>query len=80
LSLPEASPGFIQNLSGSEKGYLGNRPEKTRPDLRLTLKILTYTNSKLKMISRRLGGGDEAYWWTYVEEADDDANEDRALI
>jgi hypothetical protein len=31
------------------------------------------------MISRRQGGGDEAYC-TYVEEADDDANKDSALI
>ena len=31
------------------------------------------------MISRRLGGGDEAYY-TYVEETDNDANEDSALI
>jgi len=29
------------------------------------------------MISRRLGGGDEAYY-PYVEEADDDANKDSA--
>ena len=29
------------------------------------------------MISRRLGGGDEAYY-TYVEEADDAANKDSA--
>jgi hypothetical protein len=34
---------------------------------------------KSKMISRRQGGGDEAYC-TYVEEADDDANKDSALI
>ena len=31
------------------------------------------------MISRRQGGGDEAYF-IYVEEADDDANKDSALI
>ena len=31
------------------------------------------------MISRRLGGDDEAYY-TYVEEADNDANKDSALI
>ena len=31
------------------------------------------------MISRRLGGGDEAYY-SYVEEADNDANKDSALI
>jgi hypothetical protein len=30
------------------------------------------------MISRRLGGGDEAYF-TYVEETDNDANADSAL-
>lgn len=35
--------------------------------------------SKSKMISRRQGGGDEAYF-TYVEEADDDVNKDSALI
>jgi len=34
---------------------------------------------KSKMISRRLGGGNEAYF-TYVEEADDDANKDSAWI
>jgi hypothetical protein len=38
-----------------------------------------YTISKSKMISRRQGGGDEAYF-TYVEEADDAANKDSALI
>jgi len=38
-----------------------------------------YTISQSKMISRRLGGGDEAYR-VYVEEADDDANKDSALI
>jgi hypothetical protein len=37
------------------------------------------TISKSKMISRRQGGGDEAYC-TYVEEADDAANKDSALI
>jgi hypothetical protein len=31
------------------------------------------------MISRRLGGGDEAYY-TYVEKADNDINKDSALI
>jgi hypothetical protein len=31
------------------------------------------------MISRRQGGGDEAYF-TYVEEADNEANKDSALI
>ena len=35
--------------------------------------------SKSKMILRRLGGGDEAYY-TYVEEADNDANKNSALI
>ena len=39
----------------------------------------SYTNSKSKMISRRQGGGDETYC-TYVEEADDAANKDSALI
>jgi hypothetical protein len=39
----------------------------------------TYTISKSKMILRRLGGGDEAYC-TYVEEADNDANKNSALI
>jgi hypothetical protein len=41
-----------------------------------------YTVSKSKMILRRLrggGGGDEAYY-TYVEEADNDANKNSALI
>jgi hypothetical protein len=38
-----------------------------------------YSVSKSKMISRRQGGGDEAYF-TYVEEADDAANKDGALI
>ena len=37
------------------------------------------TISKSKMISRRLGGGHEAYF-TYVEEADDNANKDSAWI
>jgi len=37
------------------------------------------TISKSKMISRRQGGGDETYC-TYVEEADDAANKDSALI
>jgi len=36
-------------------------------------------NSKSKMILRRLGGGDEAYY-TYVEDADDEANKNSALI
>ena len=35
--------------------------------------------SKLKMILRRQEGGDEAYY-AYVEEADDDANKNSALI
>ncbi len=38
-----------------------------------------YTISKSKMILRRLVGGNEAYY-TYVEEADNDANENSALI
>ena len=38
-----------------------------------------FSISKSKMISRRQGGGEEAYC-TYVEEADDDANKDSALI
>jgi hypothetical protein len=38
-----------------------------------------YTISKSKMISRRQGEGDEAYC-IYVEEADDAANKDSALI
>jgi hypothetical protein len=37
------------------------------------------TTSKSKMISRRQGGGDETYC-PYVEEADDAANKDSALI
>jgi len=39
--------------------------------------FISQSNSIFKsmMISRRLGGGDEAYY-TYVEEADDDANKD----
>jgi hypothetical protein len=37
------------------------------------------TVSKSKMISRRQEGDDEAYF-TYVEEAGDDANKDSALI
>jgi hypothetical protein len=40
---------------------------------------VSYSISKSMMISRRQGGGDEAYC-TYVEEADDDANKDSALI
>jgi hypothetical protein len=41
--------------------------------------------SKSKMILRRLGGGDEAYYIRvtfrlYVEEADNDANKNSALI
>jgi hypothetical protein len=43
------------------------------------LRFLPYTISKSKMISRRQEGGNEAYF-TYVEEADDDANKDSALI
>jgi len=41
--------------------------------------MIYYSISKSKMMSRRLGGGDEAYY-TYVEETDDDANKDSALI
>ena len=42
---------------------------------------ISYANtiSKSKMITRRQGGGDETYC-TYVEEADDAANKDSALI
>jgi hypothetical protein len=36
-------------------------------------KVTGNSISNSMMISRRLGGGDEAYY-TYVEEADDDAN------
>jgi hypothetical protein len=41
--------------------------------------ISTNTISKSKMISRRQGEGDEAYC-IYVDEADDAANKDSALI
>ena len=41
--------------------------------------IFSNTVSKSKMILRRLGGGNEAYF-TYVEEADNDANKNSALI
>ena len=37
------------------------------------------TSFKSKMILRRLGGGDEAYC-IYVEDADNDANKNSALI
>ena len=37
------------------------------------------TTSKSKMLLRRLGGSDEAYY-TYVEETDNDANKNSALI
>jgi hypothetical protein len=37
------------------------------------------SSSKSKMISRRQGGGNEAYY-KYVEEADDADNKDSALI
>jgi hypothetical protein len=44
------------------------------------IKIIKYnTISKSKMISRRQGEGDEAYC-IYIEEADDAANKDSALI
>ena len=46
---------------------------------KLTNDTLINTNSKSEMILRRLGGGDEAYC-TYVEEADNDANKNSALI
>ena len=39
--------------------------------------VYAYSISKSMMISRRLGGGDEAYF-RYVEEADDDANKGSA--
>jgi hypothetical protein len=44
-----------------------------------------FTNFKSKMILRRLGGGDEAYFTRvtfrlYVEEADNDTNKNSALI
>jgi hypothetical protein len=47
--------------------------------------FFSYTISKSKMISRRLVRGDEAYnlkvtRYKYVEEADNDANKDSALI
>ena len=44
-----------------------------------TLHFEVNTISKSKMILRRLGGGNEAYY-TYVEEADNDANKNSALI
>jgi hypothetical protein len=46
---------------------------------RWTIEEPTNTISKSKMILRRLGEGDEAYY-TYVEEADNDANKNSALI
>ena len=55
--------------------------------MRKLIRIIVPCNaiSKSKMISRRQGGGDEAYnlkvtRCTYGEEADDDANKDSALI
>ena len=50
-----------------------------------TVKSNSYTSFKSKMISRRLGEGDEAYYTRvtfrlYVEEADNDANKNSALI
>jgi hypothetical protein len=45
----------------------------------MALLVKYYAASKSKMISRRLGGGDEAYC-AYVEEADDEVNKDSALI
>ena len=52
-------------------------------ELRISILIVVFgisnTSFKSKMILRRLGGGDEAYY-TYVEEADTDANKNSALI
>ena len=47
--------------------------------IKYLLRELTNTSSKLKMILRRLGGGDEAYY-TYVEEDDNEPNKNSALI
>jgi hypothetical protein len=52
---------------------------KTLQDETCFVLFTYYTISKSKMISRRQGGGNDAYC-TYVEEADDDANKDSALI
>ena len=40
----------------------------------------TYSDSKSKMKSRRQGRGDVGVLHKYVEETDDEANEDSALI
>ena len=52
------------------KGRVGNDP---------AFFVSFNTNSKSKMMLRRLDEGDEAYY-TYVEEADNDANKNSALI
>ena len=52
---------------------------KVKKPFTRAVKFNSYTISKSKMISRRLGGGDEAYY-KYVEETDNDANKDSALI
>ena len=56
-----------------------------RNTLHSTFTDLYTADSKSKMIMRRLGGGDEAYctrvtFRSYVEEAENDANKDSALI
>ena len=56
-----------------------------RNTLHSTFTDLYTADSKSKMITRRLGGGDEAYYTrvtfrSYVEEADDEANKGSALI
>ena len=54
--------------------------DKTQKCLRpIALDLPNYTIFKSKMILRRLGGGDEAHY-RYVEEADNDANKNSALI
>ena len=65
---------------------LDNAPEEKLVDIvALKMKKLkyeflkAYSISKSKMISRRLGGRDETYY-TYVEETDNDANKNSALI
>jgi len=64
------NPGFKFNIISRRRG----RGAHSR--IRDTSTV--HNNSKSKIISRRLGGGDEAYF-TYVEEADNDANEDSTL-
>jgi hypothetical protein len=56
-------------------------PIKNQKEIRLFYSCANRNNtiSKSKMILRRLGEGDEAYY-TYVEEADNDANKNSALI